>query len=184
MEQEEWIYINCSDIAVCECSLANFSADLSLSMVPTFVYSGVLINQGTMFPKFFPPKKSSAFIFDIWVIHTYNHKVFLLKIFPTRDLELSALYSFCLIFSYSMFFFLSFSVTSMLYIKHIWMDVKKFLNENLIDIDPQWSLILFYDSKLSLIMRIPVDTGRKLNVDKTSRTSSERLMYVQFTSCV
>ena len=30
----------------------------------------------------------------------------------------------------------------------------------------------------------PLDTGRKLNVHKTSRTSSERLMYVQFTSCV
>ena len=27
----------------------------------------------------------------------------------------------------------------------------------------------------------PVDTGRKLNVHKTSRTSSERLIYVQFT---
>ena len=30
----------------------------------------------------------------------------------------------------------------------------------------------------------PVDTGRKLIVHKTSRTSSERLMYVQFTYCV
>ena len=30
----------------------------------------------------------------------------------------------------------------------------------------------------------PVYTGLKLNVHKTSRTSSERLMYVQFTSCV
>ena len=30
----------------------------------------------------------------------------------------------------------------------------------------------------------PVDTGRKLNVHKTSRTSSERLMQVQFTSYV
>ena len=30
----------------------------------------------------------------------------------------------------------------------------------------------------------PVDTGRKLNVHKTSRTSSKRLMYFQFTSCV
>ena len=29
-----------------------------------------------------------------------------------------------------------------------------------------------------------VDTGRKLNVHKISRTSSERLLYVQFTSCV
>ena len=29
----------------------------------------------------------------------------------------------------------------------------------------------------------PVDTGRKLNVHKTFRTSSERLMYVQFMSC-
>ena len=28
----------------------------------------------------------------------------------------------------------------------------------------------------------PLDTGRKLNVHKTPRTSSERLMYVQFTS--
>ena len=32
--------------------------------------------------------------------------------------------------------------------------------------------------------RDPIDTGRKLNVHKTSRTSSQRLMYVQFTSCV
>ena len=31
---------------------------------------------------------------------------------------------------------------------------------------------------------IPADTGRKLNVHITSWTSSERLMYVQFTSCV
>ena len=31
---------------------------------------------------------------------------------------------------------------------------------------------------------VPVDTGRKLNLHKTSWTSSERLMYVQFTSCV
>ena len=31
---------------------------------------------------------------------------------------------------------------------------------------------------------IPLDTRRKLNVLKTSRTSSERLIYVQFTSCV
>ena len=30
----------------------------------------------------------------------------------------------------------------------------------------------------------PIGTGGKLNVHKTSRTSSERLMYVQFTSCV
>ena len=34
----------------------------------------------------------------------------------------------------------------------------------------------------------PADTGRKLNVHKTFkktfRTSSERLMYVQFTSCI
>ena len=30
----------------------------------------------------------------------------------------------------------------------------------------------------------PGNTGRKINVHKTSRTSSERLMYVQFTSCV
>ena len=35
-----------------------------------------------------------------------------------------------------------------------------------------------------LIIYNPVDTGRKLNVFGTSRTSSERLMYVQFTSCV
>ena len=34
------------------------------------------------------------------------------------------------------------------------------------------------------ISLIPVDTGRKLNVHKTSWTSSERLMCVQFTSCV
>ena len=30
----------------------------------------------------------------------------------------------------------------------------------------------------------PADTGRKLNGHKTSRTTSERLMYLQFTSCV
>ena len=30
----------------------------------------------------------------------------------------------------------------------------------------------------------PVDTGCKFNAHKTSRASSERLMYVQFTSCV
>ena len=32
--------------------------------------------------------------------------------------------------------------------------------------------------------RIPVDTGRKLNVHKTFRRHLERLMYVQFTFCV
>ena len=32
--------------------------------------------------------------------------------------------------------------------------------------------------------RNPVDTGRKLNVHKTLRRPPERLMYVQFTSCV
>ena len=40
------------------------------------------------------------------------------------------------------------------------------------------------ENKTCLIICIPVDTRRKLNVHKTSRTSSERLMYVQFTSCV
>ena len=30
----------------------------------------------------------------------------------------------------------------------------------------------------------PLDTGRKLNVHKTFRRRPERLMYVQFTSCV
>ena len=37
-----------------------------------------------------------------------------------------------------------------------------------------------------LLLIIPIDTGRKLNVHTswTSWTSSERLMYVQFTSCL
>ena len=35
-----------------------------------------------------------------------------------------------------------------------------------------------------IIGRDPVDTERKLNVHKTPWTSSERLIYVQFTSCV
>ena len=35
-----------------------------------------------------------------------------------------------------------------------------------------------------IIGRDPVDTERKLNVRKTPWTSSERLIYVQFTSCV
>ena len=30
----------------------------------------------------------------------------------------------------------------------------------------------------------PLDTGRKLNVQKRSWTSSEHLMYIQFTFCV
>ena len=34
------------------------------------------------------------------------------------------------------------------------------------------------------ITSIPIDTRRKLNVHKTFRASSERLMYVQFTFCV
>ena len=33
-------------------------------------------------------------------------------------------------------------------------------------------------------LRYPVDTGRKLNVNKTFRRRPGRLMYVQFTSCV
>ena len=37
---------------------------------------------------------------------------------------------------------------------------------------------------VSFLVINPVDTWRKLNVHKTSWTSSERLMYVQFTSCV
>ena len=32
--------------------------------------------------------------------------------------------------------------------------------------------------------RLPVDTGRTLNVHKTFRRRPGRLMYVQFTSCV
>ena len=46
---------------------------------------------------------------------------------------------------------------------------------------------LMSKSKLNDLLEngdIPVVTGRKLNVHKTSWTSSERLMYVQFTSCV
>ena len=35
-----------------------------------------------------------------------------------------------------------------------------------------------------MLLYFPLDTGRKLNVHKMFRTSSERLMYVQFTSCV
>ena len=38
--------------------------------------------------------------------------------------------------------------------------------------------------RLLVYSTYPVDTGCKLNVHKTSRTSSESLMYVQFTSCV
>ena len=34
------------------------------------------------------------------------------------------------------------------------------------------------------VAKYPADTGRKLNVHKTFRTSSERLMYVQLKSCV
>ena len=37
---------------------------------------------------------------------------------------------------------------------------------------------------LMSITSIPIDTRRKLNVHKTFRASSERLMYVQFTFCV
>ena len=35
-----------------------------------------------------------------------------------------------------------------------------------------------------MVKRIPVDTGCKLNVHKTFRRRPERLLYVQFTSCV
>ena len=41
----------------------------------------------------------------------------------------------------------------------------------------------FLDSYYLKAALNPVDTGRTLNVHGTSRTSSERLMYVQFTSC-
>ena len=46
---------------------------------------------------------------------------------------------------------------------------------------------IFCAVPFSVYDQIPVDTGRKLNVhnvQKMSRTSSERLMYAQFTSCV
>ena len=44
---------------------------------------------------------------------------------------------------------------------------------------------LSFSSTSSYPSAYPLDTGRKLNVHKTfRRTSSERLMYVQFTSCV
>ena len=44
-------------------------------------------------------------------------------------------------------------------------------------------LIIFIKTLVAMI-NIPVDTRRKLNLHKTFWTSSERLMYVQFTSCV
>ena len=37
---------------------------------------------------------------------------------------------------------------------------------------------------INFFAHLPIDKGCKLNVHKTFRTSSERLMYVQFTSCV
>ena len=37
---------------------------------------------------------------------------------------------------------------------------------------------------INFFAHLPIDTGCKLNVHKTFRTSSERLMYVQHTSCV
>ena len=40
----------------------------------------------------------------------------------------------------------------------------------------------FHDSVL--LNYFPLDTGRKLNICKISRTSSERLMWVQVTSCL
>ena len=44
--------------------------------------------------------------------------------------------------------------------------------------------LLIYASPVRFeVYKFPVDTGRKLNVHKTF-TSSERLMYVQFASCV
>ena len=51
-----------------------------------------------------------------------------------------------------------------------------------------WRMFFFFFDystlTLNLNLNVHVDTGRKLNVHKTSWTSSERLKYVQFTSCV
>ena len=44
-------------------------------------------------------------------------------------------------------------------------------------------LLLLLAFPLPIADFYPLDTGSKLNVDKTFRTSSEHLMYVQFTSC-
>ena len=50
---------------------------------------------------------------------------------------------------------------------------------------PDWKFFPFFSFFCICVSNvIPVDTGRKLNVHKTFSTSSERLMYVQFTLCV
>ena len=45
--------------------------------------------------------------------------------------------------------------------------------------------IIFNIHMIMVMSRLrPLDTGRKLDVQMTLRVSSERLMYVQFTSCI
>ena len=46
-----------------------------------------------------------------------------------------------------------------------------------------WVTLCSYWVEFYLLLVYPLDIGCKLNVHKTFRTSSERLMYVQFTSC-
>ena len=46
-----------------------------------------------------------------------------------------------------------------------------------------WAIWIFEFFVLHIIILYPVDRGHKLNLHETFRTSSKRLMYVQFTSC-
>ena len=59
-------------------------------------------------------------------------------------------------------------------LKNLWQVVKR----------SKVSLLVLCNSLESSYLEQTLDTERKLNVHKTSRTSSENLMHVQFTSCV
>ena len=49
---------------------------------------------------------------------------------------------------------------------------------------PEDNSDLWLKNMIRICLCVPVDTGRKLNVHKTSWTSSERLMYVKITSYI
>ena len=59
-------------------------------------------------------------------------------------------------------------------LKNLWQVVKR----------SKVSLLVLCNSLESSYLEQTLDTERKLNVHKTSRTSSENLMHVRFTSCV
>ena len=71
---------------------------------------------------------------------------------------------------------------------HNYTGISKYFHKNISSCMCSCKIMMYAKNRFLLtglyFIIFPLDTGRKLNVHKTSRTSSERLMYVQFMSYV